>query len=130
MKGWDGERVVGQAFTPRALARGVNQKAGRLKIAEGGVTFSGGEPLMQSAFVAEAIAQLDELHVTLDSCGNAAPEEFMRVVSRCGLLLLDLKLADPQEHLRWTGCDNGLIRHHLGLLAATDIPFIIRVPLI
>src|SRR5258708_19001046 len=59
-----------------------------------------------------------------------APEEFMRVVSRCGLVLLDLKLADPQEHLRWTGCDNRLILHNLGLLAATDIPFIIRVPLI
>jgi pyruvate formate lyase activating enzyme len=130
MKGSAGERLVGQTFTSRQLATRLNQQARLLKIAEGGVTFSGGEPLMQSAFVAEVIDQLNELHVTLDSCGNAAPEEFMRVVSRCDLVLLDLKLADPQEHLRWTGCDNRLILHNLGLLAATDIPFIIRVPLI
>jgi pyruvate formate lyase activating enzyme len=130
MKGSAGERLVGQTFTSRELATRLNQQARLLKIAEGGVTFSGGEPLMQSAFVAEVIDQLNELHVTLDSCGNAAAEEFMRVVSRCDLVLLDLKLADPQEHLRWTGCDNRLILHNLGLLAATDIPFIIRVPLI
>ncbi len=130
MKGSAGERLVGQTFTSRELATRLNQQARLLKIAEGGVTFSGGEPLMQSAFVAEVIDQLDELHVTLDSCGNAAAEEFMRVVSRCDLVLLDLKLADPQEHLRWTACDNRLILHNLGLLAATDIPFIIRVPLI
>ena len=76
------------------------------------------------------IDQLDDLHVTLDTCGNAPPEEFMRVVERCRLVLLDLKIADPKEHHRWTGCDNRLILHNLGLLAATDIPFIIRVPLI
>lgn len=39
---------------------------------------------MQSVFVAQVIDQLSELHVTLDSCGNAAPEEFLRVVARCG----------------------------------------------
>ena len=130
MKGSAGERVVGLTFTSRELATRLNQQAALLKIAEGGVTFSGGEPLMQSAFVAEVIDQLDDLHVTLDTCGNAPPEEFMRVVERCHLVSLDLKIADPQEHRRWTGCDNRLILHNLGLLAATDIPFIIRVPLI
>ena len=130
IKGSAEERLVGQTFTSMELATRLSQQARLLKITEGGVTFSGGEPLMQSAFVAEVIDQLNELHVTLDSSGNAATEEFMRVVSRCDLVLLDLKLADPQAHLRWTGCDNRLILHNLGLLAATDIPFFIRVPLI
>jgi len=83
MKGSARERVVGRTFTSEGTSTRLNQQAGLLEIAEGRVTFSGGEPLMQSAFVAEVIDQLDGLHVTLDSCRIAPTEDFMRVVKRC-----------------------------------------------
>ena len=130
LKGAAGERVVGQTFTSGALADRLRSQADLLQRAGGGVTFSGGEALMQSAFVAETIDQLGDLHVTLDTCGNASEAEFQSVASRCDLVLFDLKLAAPQAHRQWTGVDNQPILRNLKHLAASETPFIIRGPLI
>jgi pyruvate-formate lyase-activating enzyme len=96
----------------------------------GGVTFSGGEPLMQSAFLADTIDRLQGLHVTLDSSGYAPPEEFRLVAGQCDLVLFDLKLMNAEAHRRWTGVENDPILHNLALLAELGTPFVIRVPLV
>lgn len=130
MKGQAGERLVGQVFTSAELAARLNSQAELLRLAQGGVTFSGGEPLTQAPFLSETIDQLNDLHVTLDTCGNASEEDFQSVVSRCDFVLYDLKLADPEAHRRWTGMDNAAILRNLTTLAATETPFVIRVPLV
>ena len=130
MTGMAGERLVGQTFTSTELANRLNSQAELLRLAGGGATFSGGEPLMQAAFVAETIDRLHDLHVTLDTCGHAAAEDFQAVVSRCKLVLFDLKLAAPAAHRRWTGVDNEMILRNLTTLAEMATPFIIRVPMV
>ena len=130
MKGSAGERKVGQSFTSAELAARLNCQAELLRIAGGGVTFSGGEALMQAEFVAETISQLERLHVTLDTSGYASQKDFRRVVGCCDYVLFDLKLADPHAHRRWTGVDNALILQNLCILAAMDIPFLVRIPLV
>jgi pyruvate formate lyase activating enzyme len=124
-----GQRRVGKVYTSAELA-GMLNRQGPLLRDNGGITFSGGEPLMQATFVADTIDRLEGLHVTLGTSGYAAEEDFRKVARRCDLVLFDLKLADPDAHRRWTGVDNGPILRNLGSLAGLGTPFIIRVPLV
>lgn len=124
-----GERIAGRAYTSEELAGILNGQASLLRDI-GGVTFSGGEPAMQAAFVAETIDRLEGLHVTLDTSGSAPEQDFLLLAQRCDLVLFDLKLMDADAHRRWTGSDNGLILANLAALAGLGKPFVIRVPLV
>ncbi len=124
-----GERLVGRTYTSSELASLLNRQAPLLR-GHGGVTFSGGEPLFQAAFVADTIDRLQDLQVTLDTSGYASTEDFYRVVAKCDFVLFDLKLIDPEAHRRWTGADNEPILRNLATLGELGIPFIIRVPLV
>ncbi len=130
MTGPAGTRTVGQTYSSDELAARLNQLAEVLQANEGGVTFSGGEPLLQAGFVAEVIDRLDHLHVLLDTCGHASEQDFRLVVSRSDLVFYDLKLMNPVEHRRWTGADNTKILRNLDVLSGMDVPFVVRVPLV
>ncbi len=78
----------------------------------GGITVSGGEPLLQPEFLADLFETMHALpagrvHTCLDSCGYAfdpeRPERFERVLSATDLVLLDIKHADPAGHRALTG---------------------------
>jgi len=123
-------RVVGQRYTSEELAGRLNQQATILRANEGGVTFSGGEPLLQASFVAEVIDQLDDIHVLLDTAGYASESDFELVARRCDLVFYDLKLMDRDLHFRYTGVYNDVIIRNLHILSESGVPFVIRVPLI
>lgn len=124
-----GQRQVGVPYRSDELAALLNRQAPVLRN-HGGVTFSGGEPLAQAAFVAEVIDQLDGLHVVLGTSGQANPEEFRLVASRADLVLFDVKLIDNAQHVRWTGMGNEGILANLRTLSGMGKPFVIRVPLV
>ncbi len=125
-----GERIAGVEYSSSELAWLLNRQAPILKTNEGGVTFSGGEPLLQAAFVAQVIDQLNGMHVLLDTSGYASEENFRLVASRSQLVFFDLKLIDPATHLRYTGCGDELILRNLRGLSGLGVPFVIRVPLV
>ncbi len=125
-----GERVAGRDYSARELASLLNQQASILRANEGGVTFSGGEPLFQAEFVAEVIDALDDLHVVLDTCGYGVEQDFLLLLARSDLVFYDLKLIYRELHQHYTGYDNDLILHNLNLMGASGKPFIIRVPLV
>jgi pyruvate formate lyase activating enzyme len=125
-----GERLAGEAYTPERLAGRLNRQAAILKTNGGGVTFSGGEPLLQAQFVAEVIDRLDGIHVLLDTSGYGSEKDLRLLLERCQLVFYDLKLIDPELHRRYTGCDNALILHNLQVLSASGVSFVIRVPLV
>jgi pyruvate formate lyase activating enzyme len=101
-----------------------------LRANEGGITFSGGEPLMQTEFVAEVIDLLDEVHVLLDTSGYGREQDFRKLVDRSDLVFFDLKLIDSIAHRHFTGCDNTQILKNLRLLDEICKPFVVRVPLV
>ncbi len=74
----------------------------------GGVTLSGGEPLMQPAFTAALLDGCRELgfHTALDTAGSLPPEISFPVADRADLILLDIKAADPEFCRELTGGDN------------------------
>ena len=98
----------------------------------GGVTFSGGEPLMQS----EALLQLLEacrlhgIHTTVDTCGHARQEQFERILPVTDLFLYDLKHMDPALHKEHTGVDNGTILSNATFLLERGARVIFRIPVI
>ena len=125
-----GVRQAGEIYTPEGLASFLNRRAGIIAINEGGVTFSGGEPLAQARFVAEVIDRLEGLHVLLDTSGFGNTKDLLLLLKRVDLVYYDLKLVNPTLHLRYTGQDNTRILHNLMVLSQSGIPFVIRVPLV
>ena len=77
----------------------------------GGVTFSGGEPLSQHKELINLLKALGEIgiHRAVDTSGYAAPEIISEVAVHTDLFLYDLKLMDPEMHMKYTGVDNRLI---------------------
>jgi pyruvate formate lyase activating enzyme len=125
-----GDRVAGREYSARELASLLNQQGAILRTNDGGITFSGGEPLFQAEFVAEVIDYLDNLHVLLDTCGYSTQHDFLLLLARSSLIYFDLKIINAQAHRHYTGCDNELILKNLQLLSESGKPFIIRVPLV
>ena len=122
-------RIAGQRMEAEALA-GRLRRASTFLAAEGGVTFSGGEPMMQWPFVEAVISLLDGLHTAIETSGYCADEDFARMRASIDLVMLDIKHPDPAAHRRHTGVDNAPILRHLAYLKAHEKPFIARVPLI
>jgi pyruvate formate lyase activating enzyme len=124
------ERMAGREYSARELATLLNQQAALLRANDGGITFSGGEPLFQADFVAGVIDLLDNLHVVLDTCGYGSQQDFLLLLVRSNLIFFDIKLIDRELHLHYTGGDNDLILRNLQLLSESGKSFIIRVPLV
>lgn len=130
LHGTAGDRLAGEFFSSQELAARITGLADLLRVGEGGVTFSGGEPLEQADFVVEVIDQLDHLHVLLDTSGYAEESSFRKVVAKSDLVFFDLKLIDSAAHQAHTGASNEPILRNLRVLNELGVPFVIRVPLI
>lgn len=128
MHGPNGDRIAGRSYRADELATLLNRQAPLL--IDGGLSFSGGEPLMQAAFLEGVLERLEGLHVVLGTTGFAPAEDFLRVVRRCNLVLFDLKLMDTEAHRRWTGAHNQVILDNLERLAKLGVAYLIRVPLV
>ncbi len=98
----------------------------------GGVTFSGGECLLQHSFLLAALTALrsEGIHVCIDTAGYAPPEKFQAAARESDLVLYDLKIMDEAKHRLFTGVSNKLILENAIWLGASKIPFWIRVPVV
>ncbi len=97
----------------------------------GGVTFSGGEPLMQPDFLLELLkrGKAADIHTAVDTCGYASPEVLTDTSNYTDLYLYDLKLMDDEKHIKYTGVSNKLILENLQLLSRLGKRIFIRLPL-
>ncbi len=97
----------------------------------GGVTFSGGEPLLQAGFVREAAKRLKEqgVHVAVDTAACVPWERFETCLPFVDLFLVDVKLFDEKKHIEYTGVSNARIFENIKKLARKK-PMYIRIPLV
>ena len=123
-------RIAGTRMTPEALAKKLLRGRKLLEESGGGFTFSGGEPLLQWPFVREVIHLLDGMHCAIETSAFTSDEVFREVMDTLDLVMMDIKLTDPEKHKHFTGVDNAPILRHADMLCAGDTPFIIRMPLI
>lgn len=98
----------------------------------GGITVSGGEPLMQAEFVEALLAacRTRRIRTVLDTCGFADSSVIRRVSENVDLFLYDLKLMDCERHRHFTGVKNDLVLRNLKILAERGSAVIVRVPVI
>ena len=98
----------------------------------GGITVSGGEPLVQAAFVESLLAECRarRIRTALDTCGWADSAVICKVSEHVDLFLYDLKLMDSERHRHFTGVKNDLILRNLRLLAEQGRAVIVRIPVI
>lgn len=118
-----------------ALARsspGDSPRSSNTSAERGGVTFSGGEPLLQSDFLCALLQSCrdQEVHTALDTCGYAPTEHLLRAASLASLILYDLKLIDDDKHRQFTGVSNQRILENLRVLSRHHTNTWIRIPVI
>lgn len=123
-------RRVGVDYTPEELAKKLIKNARILQSIGGGVTFSGGEPLVHADFICACAPLLGDLSVALQTSGYADGDTFARVLEVCDFVLYDLKLADGEMHRKYCGVDNAQILENYRTLVKSGKKFVTRIPLI
>lgn len=123
-------RIAGTPTTPQQVADRIRPNAPLLRMNGGGVTFTGGEALLQADFVLAVRALLPDLHAAIETSGYAPEPVYRRVAAQMDLVIQDIKHMDPAAHRHWTGADNALILKNISWLKTSGIPFRIRIPLI
>jgi len=123
-------RTCGQVIEAFELAAKLHKNAEMLQYLNGGVTISGGEPLMQPEFLLDVLKELHPLHRVLQTSGYGDEATFMQAIESCDLVHFDLKLMSPELHIKYTGKDNALILRNLEHLKALGRNFVIRLVMI
>lgn len=123
-------KIVGERWQAEDLAAKLQKDADVYALSGGGVTFSGGEPLMQWPFVKDVFSRLSGVHKAIETSAYASDEVFADAMACCDLIMMDWKVSDPELHRHFTGVDQAPIRRHAQMLAEGDTPFILRMPII
>ena len=124
-------KQVGKTYAPQQLLAEVLADRDFYGI-DGGVTFSGGECLLQAGFVSEMLRLIKDAGLTtaVDTCGNVPWENIRQTLGLCDTYLYDIKCADDTLHRRFAGQGNGLILENLRKLGESGANIWIRVPVI
>ena len=124
--------ICGREWPLDELMAEVEKERGVMTDSGGGVTLSGGEPLMQPSYALELLEELGRrgFHRAVDTTLFAAPDVVRSVAAACDLFLVDLKVMDSERHRRYTGVPNELILDNLRLISSLGKHFWIRIPLI
>ena len=124
--------LAGTEYTVDALLDEVLKDRTFYATSGGGVTFSGGEPMMQLDFLIALAKECKnrDFHTALDTSGYARWENYLKVIDFIDLILYDMKHMDPERHKEFTGVDNKLILANAKRLDEHDKTMWIRVPVV
>ena len=124
--------LYGREYTVEALVEAVAADKDFYVQSGGGVTCSGGEPLMQPAFLAEFLSACKNagFSTAVDTSGYAAWQSFVEILPHTDLFLYDIKHMNAAEHKRLTGVDNRLIMENLRKIAQAGVPVEVRMPVL
>jgi pyruvate formate lyase activating enzyme len=124
--------LVGRKMTIQEVMEEVRKDLIFYDESGGGVTISGGEPLMQPSFLLDLLQICGDLgiHRAVDTSGFADEQILLEVAKRTDLFLYDLKHMDPKKHTEFTGVSNSRIIKNLLLLAENAAAIDVRIPLI
>jgi pyruvate formate lyase activating enzyme len=123
--------IAGRPWSVPELMAEIEKDRVFIERSGGGVTFSGGEPLMQPEFLGEAIhaCRAAGLHTAVETSGFGS-RAAIETAARADLVLFDLKLFDDDRHRTWTGVSNRIILQNFAVLASQHADVRVRVPVI
>ena len=124
--------MSGRYYSVEELLEVVKKERPFFDQSGGGVTFSGGEPLLYPEFLIEVLEACgrQDVHRAVDTSGFVKKETLLKVAQHTDLFLYDLKMLDAEKHKRYTGVDNRLILDNLAALAEYGAEVQVRIPLI
>lgn len=124
--------IVGKEYTVDEVVNAVLKDKVFYEESGGGVTVSGGEPLMQIDFVEELLKRLKEenVHTAVDTSGAVSFEILERAAKYTDLFLFDLKVMDDEKHIEYIGASNKNIIENLKKLAKIHNNINLRMPII
>lgn len=124
--------MTGMEMSVEQIMHEIRKETLLLDQSEGGVTFSGGEPLMHHKFLIELLDKCnqEQIHTCVDTTGYTSKEILLEVAKRTDYFLYDLKAMDTNVHKDYTGINNERLLSNLKLLASTGAHMSIRIPLI
>jgi len=123
--------ICGESYTVDSLFSQLLQDLPFFR-SGGGVTLSGGEPLLYCKFCSELIKKLKsmQIHIAIDTCGHIAWENMKLILEYADLILYDIKCIDGALHKALTTQDNQLILDNFNKLCKYPVPVWLRIPLI
>ena len=126
------EEIIGQKMSALEVMDRIMNDRPFFEESGGGITISGGEPLAQAGFCLELIKQCKAhgIHTAIDTSGYAMEDELQPLLSITDLFLFDLKIIDPDEHLRHTGTDNQVILDNFRKVYHSGSRIMVRIPLV
>lgn len=130
---FDGAKEIsGKEYTADEILSEVLKDKIFYDMSGGGVTFSGGECMLQADFLAEMLKICKEngIHTAVDTAGHVPWEEFEKVLPFTDMFLYDIKLMSPERHKEYTGVQNGLILENLSKLLKSGTSIWVRIPII
>jgi pyruvate formate lyase activating enzyme len=128
----DALSIAGKLMSVKEVLREIEKDEPFYEESGGGVTFSGGEPLMQPDFLNVLLKECKEraIHTTVDTCGYARYEIIRRIRDNVDLFLYDIKTLDSRKHRKYTGVSNQQILRNLKKLAENGSQIVISFPII
>lgn len=128
----DAKRICGREYSTRELFDIIASDKIFYDTSNGGVTFSGGECMLQIDFLQEILAMCRSagMHTAVDTAGCVEWERFERIMLHTDLFLYDIKAYDDNIHKKYVGVSNKLILENLRKLFDNGMNVIIRIPVV
>lgn len=125
-------KSVGRLYTVDELMEEVCKDMVFFKESDGGITCSGGEPMLHSDFLFDFLKKCTskDVHIALDTSGFTEPDDLKRIAPFVDLFLYDIKLLNNTLHLKYTGKGNGSILENFDWLIHNGYKVIGRIPVI
>ena len=126
------KRIAGRKMTVEEVLEVVRRDVPFYRRSGGGVTLSGGEPLLHGEFAVELLRACREngIHTAVETTGHIPADTLEWVLPQLDTVLIDLKYADSDRHKKMLGADNQWVLRSLKRLAAWDGQVLVRIPVI
>ena len=124
--------LIGRRYTPEELLAQVMKDHKYYETSKGGVTFSGGEPMLYPSYLSDVLrlCKAEGLHTAVDTAGCVDFSGFEQVMPWADLFLYDIKLLNGEKHKNATGVPNERILENLDRLTRAEADVYIRTPVI
>ncbi len=124
--------IVGKQVSLEEVLREIDKDSIFYDESQGGVTASGGEPLLQLDFLNALLKECKDrdIRTAVDTCGYASHDAIDKISDKVDLFLYDIKTMDEKKHMKYTGVSNKPILENLKRLAENGSNIQIRFPII
>jgi len=124
--------VVGKGLDVKEVMKEIDKDSAFYDESGGGITISGGEPLMQIDFLNALLAECkkESIHTAIDTSGYAPRGAIEKIKDKVNLFLYDIKMMDDKKHRKYTGVSNKRILENFKILAENGSNLFIRIPIV